>query len=108
VVDPVLDALRALGIERSMMRRLVSGRVLAAAFVLLACQERGIRKVTPLLMEALVRLCEDRDQADPPSLEDKRARAKVRDAWKKVMRKGRSLLPLLMKVGVTQDAEPVR
>ena len=104
-IAPVLLGLKKLGVSPRTRARLANPMVLAAAFVQMGVEHRKLRDVTPLEMEAIVRLCEDRDVEPPGPLEedDQQQREKKIAAWKRLLWKAQALIPLLRKVTKNDD-----
>lgn len=97
ITEPVLEALNRLGIKGRRRHRLSHPLVLAAAFVQMGIEARKLPSIGPLEMEAVVRLCEDRDEEFPAPLGGAE-RKKRYDAWRRLLWKARKLLPILEEV----------
>ena len=105
-VEPVLRDIRSLGVSRSLRARLSNPLVVAAAMVQMAVEDRKLRPVTPLEMEAIVRLCGDRDTEPFAALEDNdkdKPHKRKKSAWKRLLWKAHQLIPSLRKVAKTRD-----
>lgn len=96
---PVLEGLRRLGIRGRRRDRLSHPHVLAAAFVQMGIEARGLRAIEPLEMEAVVRICEDRDATFPAAL-DAQTGAKKYASWRRLLWKGKKIIPLIIEVSM--------
>lgn len=96
----------AIGLKRRQLQHLRSGPVVASAFVMLGAARLGLRPTSPLELEVIARITEDRGSAPPRSLLTVKDRSAARDVWKKTRRKARALLPLLKKIGHESGRTP--
>jgi len=115
VVDPILRDLAKLGISRRLRARLSNPLIVAAAAVQMAVEDRallnakskdrkrrGLRDVEPIEMEAIARLCGDRED-DPFLPLDEEAKRKREAAWKRLLWRAQKLIPSFRKVNKEQD-----
>jgi hypothetical protein len=95
--EAVLRLFSGLKGKKGRLRSLAGEVGVVASFVRLSVKRHGLRPATPLEMEALVRLAEDRDETFPPPLDDSRARRRRRQAWKTASRKSQRVVDPFLK-----------